>query len=186
MKKETRVIGIDDGPFIKGSKKDVLVVGAIFRGGTLFDGLLSTKVKIDGENSTTKLVKMINESKFKPQLQCVFLDGIAVAGFNVIDVQKLNDETGLPIVVIIRRFPDYGKIKRALNIIKKISKFKLMEKAGPIHKIEKIYCQLIGINEKKARELLKITCTRSDIPEAIRVSHMIASGIVDGESRGRA
>lgn len=186
MKKETRVVGIDDAPFEKRTKKDVLVVGAIFRGGTLFDGLLSTKVKVDGNNATTKLVSMINNSKFKPQLQCIFLDGIAVAGFNVIDTQKLNKETRLPVIVVIRRYPNYAKIKRALKIIKKPQKFRLMEEAGPVQKIGKIYCQLIGIEPKKAKEILGITCTRSYLPEPVRVAHMIAAGIVEGESRGRA
>ncbi|MFH0979155.1 MAG: DUF99 family protein [Candidatus Woesearchaeota archaeon] len=186
MKKETRVIGIDDAPFNKKSKKDVLVIGAIFRGGSWFDGLLSTKVKVDGTDSTRKLISMINSSKFRPQLQCIFLDGIAVAGFNVIDTQKLHKATKLPVIVVIRRFPDYTSIRRALAIIRKPSRFKLMEQAGPVQKIGKVYCQLIGIDLKKARELLKLTCTRSHIPEPVRVAHMIASGITEGQSRGRA
>jgi endonuclease V-like protein UPF0215 family len=186
MKRETRVIGIDDAPFDKRIKKDVLVVGSVFRGGSFLDGLVSTKVRVDGNNSTKKLIAMINASKFRPQLQCIFLDGIAVAGFNVIDVKRLSKETKLPLIVVIRRYPDYSKIKRALNIIKKPAKFKLMEKAGRVHMIGDIYCQLVGLDLKKAREILKITCTRSHIPEPIRVAHIIASGIVEGESRGRA
>ena len=54
FKKEIRVIGIDDAPFRKFSKGKVFVIGTVFRGGTLLDGILSTKVNVDGSNSTKK------------------------------------------------------------------------------------------------------------------------------------
>jgi len=67
FKKEIRVIGIDDAPFRKFSKGKVFVIGTVFRGGTLLDGILSTKVNVDGSNSTKKIIEMVNKSKFKPQ-----------------------------------------------------------------------------------------------------------------------
>ncbi|MBW2976534.1 DUF99 family protein [Candidatus Woesearchaeota archaeon] len=186
LKKEIRVIGIDDAPFDKFRKGNVLVVGAVFRGGAWLDGVLSTKVSVDGNNATKKLAEMINKSKFKPQLQCIFLDGIAVGGFNVIDVKRLSKKTGLPVIVIIRKRPNIKKIKETLIKIRKKGKIKLIEKAGPVVPAGKIYVQLTGLEIEKAREILKIACTRSLIPEAIRMAHLIASGITEGESRGKA
>ncbi|MBI2656199.1 DUF99 family protein, partial [Candidatus Woesearchaeota archaeon] len=69
VKKEIRVIGIDDSPFNKFNDKKVLVVGVVMRGGSWVDGILSTKVDVDGSDSTKKLIGMINKCKFKPQLQ---------------------------------------------------------------------------------------------------------------------
>ena len=186
LKKEIRVIGIDDSPFRKFKKGKVLVVGTVFRGGLFLDGVLSTKVSIDGNDSTKKLIDMINKCKFKPQLQCIFLNGIAVAGFNVIDVKELNKKTKLPVVVIIRRKPNIEKIKKTLVKINKKSKIRLIEKAGSVIPAGKIYMQITGISIEKAKEILKIVCTRSLIPEPIRMSHLIASGITDGQSRGKA
>jgi len=181
-----RVIGIDDSPFKKFSKGKVLIVGTIFRGGLFLDGVLSTKVNIDGNDSTKKIIEMINKCKFKPQLQCIFLDGIAVGGFNVIDVKELNQKTKLPVIVIIRRKPNIEKIKKTLVRIGKKNKIKLIEKAGSVVPIGKIYIQLTGLSIEKAKEILKIVCTRSLIPEPIRIAHLIASGITNGESRGKA
>ena len=186
LKKEIRVIGIDDAPFNKFGKGNVLVVGAVFRGGLWLDGILSTKVRIDGNNATKKITEMINKCKFKPQLQCILLDGIAVGGFNVIDVKELSKKTKLPVMVIIRRKPDIKNIKEILIKLNKKNKIKLLEKAGSVVPIEKIYVQLTGLSIEKAKEILKITCTRSLIPEAIRIAHLIASGITYGESRGKA
>ena len=181
-----RVIGIDDSPFNKFKKGKVLVVGTVFRGGSFLDGVLSTKVNIDGNDSTKKIIEMINKCKFKPQLQCIFLDGIAVGGFNVIDVKELNKKTKIPVIVIIRRKPNIENIKRTLIRIGKRNKIKLIEKAGSVVPAGDIYIQLTGLSIEKAKEILKIVCTRSLIPEPIRIAHLIASGITFGESRGKA
>ena len=186
LKKEIRVIGIDDAPFDKFKKGQVLVVGTVFRGGLYLDGILSTKVSVDGSNATKKLAEMINKCKFKPQLQCILLDGIAVGGFNVIDIKELSKKTKLPVIVIIRKKPDINNIKKILTKLNKKSKIKLIEKAGSVVPVNKIYIQLTGLSIEKAREILKITCTRSLIPEPIRIAHLIASGITCGESKGKA
>ena len=186
VKKEIRVVGIDDAPFDKFNDSKVLVVGVVMRGGLWIDGILSTKVNVDGDDSTRKIAEMINKCKFKPQLQCIFLDGIAVAGFNVIDVKELNKKAKLPVIIIIRRKPDIENIKKTLIKIKKQQKIKLIEKAGNVIQINDIFVQLTGIDLEQANKILKIVCTRSLIPEPIRLAHLIASGVTVGESRGRA
>lgn len=186
VKKEIRVIGIDDSPFNKLEKSKVLVVGVVMRGGSWVDGILSTKVAVDGDDSTKEIAEMINKCKFKPQLQCIFLDGIAVAGFNVIDVKELTKKTNLPVIVVIRRKPDISNIKKTLIKINKRNKIKLIEKAGSVMQINDIFVQLTGIDLEHARKILKIVCTRSLIPEPIRLAHLIASGVILGESKGRA
>ncbi len=186
MKKEIRIVGIDDAPFDKFKKGQVLVVATIFRGGLCIDGIMSTKVDVDGNDATKKLVAMINKCKFKSQLQCILLDGIALGGFNIIDINELNKKTKIPVMVVIRRYPDFKKIKETLIKIKKEKKYELIEKAGKVHKVENIYIQLAGLTLNKAKEVLRISCTRSFIPEPIRLAHLIAAGIVKGESRGKA
>ena len=186
FKKEIRVIGIDDSPFNKFEDKKILVVGVVMRGGSWIDGISSTKVNVDGDDATKKIIDMINKCKFKPQLQCIFLDGIAVGGFNVIDVKELNKKTNLPVIIVIRRKPDIYNIKETLTKIDKKNKIKLLEKAGEVIKVDDIFVQLKGINLEDAKKILKIVCTRSLIPEPIRLAHLIASGVTVGESRGRA
>jgi endonuclease V-like protein UPF0215 family len=185
-KKEVRTLGIDDSPFRKFTKSNTLIIGTIFRGGTLLDGILSTKVRIDGNNSTKKLIKMINKSKFKKQIRCILLNGIAVGGFNIVDIKELNQKTKIPVLAVIRKYPDFKKIEETLKKINKGPKYKLIQKAGPVEKVGKIYIQRKGISLEKAKALLKLTCTRSLIPEPIRVAHLIAGGIATGESKGKA
>ena len=186
VKKEIRVIGIDDSPFNKFKDKKILVIGVVMRGGSWVDGILSTKVTVDGDDSTKKLAEMINKCKFKPQLQCIFLDGIAVGGFNVVDVKELGKKTKLPVIIVIRRKPDIQNIKNTLKKIKKQQKIKLIEKAGEVFRIDNIFIQSAGIEIDDLRKILKVVCTRSLIPEPIRLAHLIAQGVIFGESKGRA
>ncbi len=188
MKREIRVIGIDDAPFDKFDplQKYVLVVGTIFRGGSFLDGMLSTHVEKDGEDATLRIVEMINNCKFKPQLQAIFLNGVAVAGFNVINPIIMNKETGIPVIVIIRNYPDYKKMFSALEKLGMQKKIGIIEKLPKPSKVDDIYVQNIGISRKDTLKLLNITRTHSHIPEPLRVAHLIASGISEGESRGRA
>lgn len=186
MKKEIRILGIDDAPFDKFKKGKVLVVGTVFRGGSFIDGVLSTKVNVDGTDATKKLIQLINKTKHKPQLQYIILDGIALGGFNVIDIGELYDKTKLPVIVVIRRMPDKKKIIDTLKKIKMSAKIALIKKAGKVYKVNNIFVQLKGLDLKESEQVLKISCTRSLLPEPIRVAHLIASGIVTGESKGSA
>ncbi|MFH0870399.1 MAG: DUF99 family protein [archaeon] len=187
-KKELRVIGFDDSPFDKfdPNQSPVLVVGSVFRGGEFMDGLLSCYVDKDGEDATLKLINLVNSCKFKLQLQAIFLDGIAFAGFNVVNIFSLNRMTGIPVVVVVRDNPDMDKIFSALEKLGMKKKVELLKKFPKPVNVNGVYVQSIGMSIDDTKKLLKVCCTRANIPEALRFSHLVASGIVEGESRGRA
>ena len=50
---------------------------------------------------------------------------------------------------------------------------------------KKLWVQFYGLDKKKAEEIIKISATHSNIPEPLRIAHIIASGIILGESKGR-
>lgn len=186
MKKEIRVIGIDDSPFAKFQDKESFIIGAVFRGGSFIDGILSARVYVDGNDSTDKISEMINSSKFRTQLQAILLDGIAVAGFNIVDIEQLWQKTKIPVIVIMRSYPELDNLKSALEKTGHSQKIKSLENAGPIHKAGNLFIQKKGLHLKEAEEIIKITSTHSLIPEPIRVAHLIAGGVAEGQSRGRA
>lgn len=189
FKPQIRLLGIDDAPFEK-SDEQVLVTATFFRGGESLDGVLSTKVQVDGEDATYNLIQMINKSKFKSQVQAILLDGIAVGGFNVINIESLWKHTGIPVIVVVRKMPDFELLEKTLKKLGMGKKFMLMEKAGKPQEVEvpggKIHIQMAGIDLQDAKEILKLSCTHSNIPEPIRAAHLIGAGIVKGESKGRA
>lgn len=192
VKSEIRILGCDDGPFDSKSDSTVPVIGVIFRGGKFLDGALKTDVKVDGEDATEKLVKLINSSRHKQQLRVIMLDGITLGGFNVVDIKNLYKKTKLPVIVINRKMPDLERVKRALKNLKGFERrWKRISNAGKIKRLklkEKVYLfyQSIGLKNNTAEEIIKLSCVRSYIPEPLRVAHILATAFVRGESSGRA
>lgn len=188
MRPGVRVIGIDDGPFERSHRGDVRVVGAIYQGGTRLEGILSSKVRRDGRNATDRLVQMIGASRFAPQLHYVMLDGIALAGFNVIDLPRLSAELELPALVVCRTAPDLEAVHDALqnHVPGGAAKWKLVQRAGPVLPIEGLHCQLAGLGRDEAAALIRLTRRNGKLPEPIRTAHLVATGIETGASHGRA
>lgn len=191
LKSEIRILGFDDGPF-DFDTKSVIVVGAISRGGKYTDGILKTDVRVDGTDATEKIARLINKSRHKRQLRVVMFDGITLGGFNIVDLKKLHELTELPIIAINRKIPDLKKVRSALRRFKDYKKrWQMIENAGVIKECrlknkKKVYYQNVGIDDDEAEDVILLSSTRSDIPEPLRIAHLIATGVIKGESAGRA
>jgi len=182
VKQEIRVIGIDDGKFTPHTTGEALIVGVVFRGGYSLEGVMHIKVAIDGLDATDKIAAMINSSPHKPQLRVIMLNGITVAGFNLIDIQKLHRDTGLPVISVTQDKPDLDTIHAALKNLPDVElRWQVVQNAGPIRVIQnkgaKLYVCLAGISVDDALIVLDTTSTRGSLPEPLRVAHLIASGI---------
>ena len=184
VKREIRVLGVDDGVFVPQKRGKALIVGVVYRGGLWLDGVMHTEIEVDGLDATEKIASMIKSSPHYAQLRVIMLNGLTFAGFNIVDIKRLYGETGLPVIVVSREKPNLDEIKKALEKLPyKEKRWKMIENAGKLLEVNvrntgsSIYVQLAGLNEKDARKIVRITSTRSNIPEPLRVAHLIASGI---------
>jgi endonuclease V-like protein UPF0215 family len=185
IKPEIRVLGVDDCPFIPHRKGQVPVIGVVFRGGYWLDGVMQAKIAVDGFDATEKIVSMITSSPHYRQLRVIMLNGVTFAGFNIVNIKALSAATKLPVITVTREKPDFEKIHEALeNLPKSQERWNMILNAGEPFEVssrsgkKKIYVQVAGISRDDAQKILWLTSTRSNIPEALRVAHLIASGIV--------
>ncbi|CDG66002.1 MAG: uncharacterized protein PWQ15_1275 [Methanobacterium sp.] len=192
IKPEIRILGVDDAPFVPHSGEQVMLIGTLFRAGNWLDGVLRTYITVDGTDATESLIALVNDSRHWEQLGVMMLDGITFGGFNVVNIQEIFQNTGVPVIVIMRKYPDLPRIKKALmNFPDWEERWDHILQAGeifevPIHGKEPIYMQICGLREQDARKIVELSATRSAIPEPIRVAHIIAAGVTTGESRGNA
>jgi len=184
IKPEIRILGIDDGIFVPHTKGLVDVIGVVYRGGYWLDGVMRTEVEIDGVDATEKISTMITNSPHYDQLRVVTLNGITLAGFNVADIQELFKKLRLPVIAVTREKPNLEEIKEALmNLPDHERRWEAVKKAGKIIEVctrrgeRPIYMQIAGLSEADAEKILRKTSTRSNFPEALRVAHIIASGL---------
>ena len=187
IKPEIRILAIDDSPLINDK---VTIIGAFFRGGEQLDGVLRGEITKDGMDATDIIIRMIKGSKYYTQTRVIMLDGVTYAGFNAVDINLLYKETCLPVVIFMRSCPDFEKIRLALEHLPLTEKrWEIIQRAGMIHKIEQenpVFFQVCGLDTESAVEIIRITSTHSNIPEPLRVAHLIATGVVLGESTGKA
>ena len=186
-KLRTNVIGFDDAPFAREHRGDVPLVGVVCSR-TRVDGILVGKVRRDGANATKTMVEMIRGSQFQTHVRAVLLQGIAVGGFNVVDVFALHEELRVPVIAIARKLPNHASMKKALfsRVRGAAKKWKLIERAGPMEEVRDVFIQRVGITLDHAREVMAATTLHGNLPEPLRVAHLLAGAIVTGVSRGGA
>ena len=120
--------------------------------------------------------------------QAVLLDGIALAGFNVVNIHEVHQSLGVPVLVVTRRSPDLPKIRETLlgRVPGGARKWSLIERAGPPEALRGLFVQRAGLDLQEAASLIDATTLHGKLPEPLRLAHIIASGVTDGRSRGRA
>ena len=184
-KRFSNIIGFDDAPFPKNHRGNVKVVGTLYAK-TQLNGILVGEIQKDGSDAAKKLISLIARSKFAESIQLVMLQGIAMGGFNVVDVFALYAQLDLPVLVVSRKIPNMKAIKDALLTIPGgRRKWSIIEKLGDMEPVHKVYVQRVGLTIKQATTVVNQFTATGHVPEPLRVAHLIAGAIVNGQSRGR-
>jgi len=187
MRPITNVVGFDDGPFVRDSLAPVRLIGAVCAR-TRLDGVLSGWVQRNGADSTERMAELVEHSQFAGYVRAVLLKGIAVAGFNVVDIHALSQRLRVPVVVVSRKLPDFAAIFNALGAAGADvdAKWQLMQRAGTPECVRGLWVQAAGIEHAPLEALLDAVTLHGKLPEAVRLAHLIAGGVTRGVSSGRA
>lgn len=180
------VVGFDDAPFDRARRGDVPVVGAVFCGPRL-EGMLLGRVRRDGANATRVLERLVASSRFAAHLQLIFLQGIALAGFNVIDIHALHRALAIPVLTVARHSPDTAAIEAALRgrVPGGLRKLRLLRRAGAMEPLAGVWVQRAGIDAREAERTIRRFSLHSNVPEPLRTAHLVAGALVMGQSTGR-
>jgi len=180
IKSEIQVLGIDDAPFER-KDKDVKLVAVLSRGAKMMDGVFNTTIKRDGLDATEKIAHLIKSIK-RENARAMILDGITFGGFNIVDIKRLYNETGIPVIASIDRRPDHVAVHKALrNLPDEGIRKKAVESAGQVYEVKldperTVFMQIAGLGRKDAEEILKLTTVNGLVPEPVRAAHMVGKG----------
>jgi endonuclease V-like protein UPF0215 family len=181
-----RVIGFDDAPFEKYQGANVNVAGVVCAG-TRFEGMVWGTIRKDGDDATDVLSQLLLQSKFYDQVHLVLIDGLAVGGFNIIDLPELAKRLKRPCVAVMRKLPNMVSIQQALkNFPDTAKRLYLIQKAGTIHINKPFYFQVQGGNHITVSSVLERLTIEGHVPEALRLAHLIGSAVMTGQSSNRA
>lgn len=196
-----RVIGFDDAPFGKSpanklpdstmnnstmNNSIVNICGAVCAG-TRFEGMLWGEIIKDGDNATDVIASMVLGSKFYPQLHLVLLDGIAMGGFNIVNLKGLSNRLRLPCIAVMRKRPDMNAVFRALeNFSDCTVRIATIKAAGEIFEMNDFVFQVAGCQVVDAAQALALLTDRGKVPEALRLAHLVGAAVKTGKSSSRA
>ncbi|MHA1689552.1 MAG: endonuclease dU [Promethearchaeota archaeon] len=186
MKDYPITIGIDDSPFHFDDASGKTSLIAVVCQGTRIMKVLKENITIDGNDSTSTIIKLVKQAK--RHVQYILLDTITFGGFNICDLATIYQEIYKPIIAISEKKINLDAVKTALikkfpnthpeKLLKIINAGNLFETtvktAGGI---SKIYFHLKGISLKEVKKLLDKICIDSKLPECIRIAHIIGRAL---------
>ncbi|HEY3419438.1 MAG TPA: DUF99 family protein [Methanomassiliicoccales archaeon] len=188
MKRQVRVLGIDDAPFSFRDGK-VPIVGVVVRLPGYVEGVIVSEVTVDGDDADQVITDLILRSRYREQIRMVMIDGTSLGGFNVVDIDRLSKDTGIPFCTVTRDRPDIDSMRGALQkhfpdwqrrmeIVERHRPVPVQTGHGPI------FASITGASSAEMEELLRGSTIQGAIPEPIRMAHLIAAAMVKGESKG--
>lgn len=180
------MLALASGPIYGRKRRRTLVVGVVGRAGTV-EGVLSGRVTIDGDDSSATAISMFRKSRFREQIRAIVLNGIAIAGLNVVDVKRIEKATHVPVLVLTRSRPNVGEFMRALSIYQRTGVNDSERKRALIENTnrERRFVKVSGFYVQSG---LKAAELKGVVPvafELLRLAHMIAKGVSTGVSGGR-
>lgn len=184
-KRHLCVVGVDDGAFTR-RRRYAPLAAVVLRTPSTVDAVALDRVRVDGEDATAAIERLVLGTTGFEGVRAVLLDGVVVGGFNVVDLPRLARRLRRPVIALTRRAPDLEKIRVALRTyfpdshrrrwarIRAARLFPVATGARPI------WAAAAGCSRAEARLLVARCALQGFWPEALRLAHLVA------RARGRA
>ena len=180
------VLGIDDGPFDKRSDTSVPLVGVMMEGSDLVEAVAVTEFPVDGDATAGFLADWVKGLRFVDTLHAVVFGGLTIAGLGLVDIGQLAARLRIPIIVVNRHEPSNDALNQALRAAGLAQRIAIVEAAPRAWQYaEGLYVSHAGATNEEVRRILSATCGKSQLPEPLRLAHLIGAAIASGQSHGR-
>ncbi|MEM0329546.1 MAG: DUF99 family protein [Nitrososphaerota archaeon] len=189
QKKGVRALGVAES-FRKGIGGRAVLAGVVMRGDFVIDGVVFGECTVGGMDATDGILEMYR-SLGREDVMLIMLNGCIISWFNVIDLQRLHEETGLPVISVtynpsagireyfIKYFPeDWGK------------RVEVYERNGPRVEMTnrngfKIYFRSMGLDPDDAAKIIDRYTVFGRVPEPLRVARLLAHSLLDHVEKRR-
>ncbi len=180
------VLGIDDGPFDKHADATVPIVGVMTEGATVVEAVAVTAFPVDGDCAAEFLAEWVGGLRCAAALHAIVLGGLTIAGLAVIDIERLARVRRTPVITVHRHDPSNDRLGAALRAAGLADRIAIVERAPRAWPLGPgLFAAHAGTTREQAAAIVAASCNKSQLPEPLRLAHLIGSALVSGQSRGR-
>ncbi|MEM2143450.1 MAG: DUF99 family protein, partial [Candidatus Thorarchaeota archaeon] len=159
-----------------------IVAGVVMRSDLRIDGVGFCRPRVGGMDITDELLQMSGRLN-RPDVRAWMLGGSIVSWFNVVDLNRLHAESGMPVICVsysssdgvddyLREYFPTDWHQRA-EIIRRNGERILV----PIRTGHSVYLNVVGMDRDTARHVINMFVIEGRIPEPIRLARQFAAGI---------
>jgi endonuclease V-like protein UPF0215 family len=148
--------------------------------GSVIQGVRLARITVDGLDATDALLNNLGSW----ETDALILGGATFAGFNVVDVQRVYNETETPVIVFSGECPDMNATRDALrkHFPDWRERWSRYEALGGIHSLKiggypPVYYENVGCSTEFAEDVLGEQAISCRTPECVKVSNFIAKGV---------
>ena len=180
-KKAFRALGISES-FVKGVSKESVLAGVVMRADKAIDGFVFSTATVGGMDATRKTIEM-HRTLERNDINLLILNGCVISWYNVIDLHKVAEETGLPLICVtyeesagldkyfVELFPEDWE-NRVKIYHKNKARTPITLDTGYT-----VYARFLNISLEQAKGVLNKFTSHGAIPEPLRVARLLARSI---------
>lgn len=175
MKQGARALGIAES--YDGDRSTL--AGVVTRASRVVDGFAFASCTVGGTDSTAATCDLYRRLD-RADVQYLFLAGIAPAWYNVIDLQRVHEETDRPVLSI--SFEDSEGLESAIEAAfdgdqrrDRLAVYRAQPRREPLSvNGERLFCRSVGIDAEEASEVVRAFTPEGGRPEPLRVARLAA------------
>lgn len=185
QKKGLRALGIAES--YEGRSASVLA-GVVMRKDLRIDGFVTGTVTVGGTDATDVIIRMVQDLD-RHDLNVILLSGCVIAWFNIIDIDRLSQETGLPVICVTYEESDGLLADIRYHFPGDEERVAAYEKLGERVPVTlgtggTIYLRTCGISADDAGRFCDAFTLDGKIPEPLRVARLLARQVLSGSRVG--
>lgn len=173
-------MGIDDGAFRRTDRRAPIAAVTLSTPQDI-EAIERGSVEVDGRDATERVIDLVRRTGHVADLRAALIDGVVLGGFNVVDLDRLAEALGLPVVSLTRRAPDLPRIRAALvkwfphdarrrfTLLTANRLFRVPTAGRPL------FASAVGCRRIDALALIRRSTVRGFWPEPLRLAHLVAS-----------
>lgn len=163
------------------------LAGVVARASRVVDGFVFARCTVGGSDATETICSMVDRLD-REDVRYLMVAGIAPAWFNVVDLQAINERTGLPTIsVTFEASPGLETaIEDAFDDDEVIEDRLATYRAQPARQQvtvnnETVYVRAVGLSDDESVDVVRAFTPEGGRPEPLRVARLAARGLVDIE-----